>query len=215
LKKELDIYRSFEDLADLDRTVVEKIITESKEQYRRLDKKRIFNIQTLLIQEVNKDLGKLVWDSFLSQYKKIATLNQVLAQNNSPKYAVMVEQKLIESLCAPISDKKPLPNINNLAMKQFIDKFNTEYSNNLNEHQKTLLNKYIMSYHDDGMDLKIYLYEEIDRLKVVLHEYTIGSNPTSQKIAKVAEKIENYHSKRIDTKLISEIIKIQALTSEL
>ena len=72
-----------------------------------------------------------------------------------------------------------------------------------------------MSYNDNGLDLKVYLYEEIDRLKNILSEHTNNSNFESQKITKVLEKIDDYNNKKIDKNLISEVIKIQALTSEL
>ena len=180
-----------------------------------MDHKKIFRTQTSLIKNINKTFGKRIWETFITDYKKVATLNQVLCEGLSPKHMVLVEQKLIEGLCSSSEGKSPLPNINNLAMRHFIDKFNSEYSNNLNEDQKILLNKYIMSYSDNGLNLKMYLYEEIDRLRSVLSEHIHGSDESSQKIAKVLKKINDYNSKKVDRDLVSEVIKIQALTKEL
>lgn len=215
LKKELDIYRSFESLSGVQENIIEKIIIESKKQFKQISRDKVFSTQTCIIQEINKGLGKQSWDTFLPEYKKLATINQVLVQGSSPKTAVMVERKLVNTLSSVKDTKKPLPNINNLTMKKFIDQFNSEYSQNLNEDQKTLLNKYIMSYHDNGLDLKVYLYEEVGRLREVLANHTGETSKNSHKILKVVEKINSYNNRKIDTELISEVIKIQALTGEL
>ena len=215
LKKELDIYRSFENLTGMEKNIIEKIIIESKKQFKQIDRNKVFNMQTSIIQEINKGLGKQAWDTFLPEYKKLATINQVLSQANSPKTAVLAERKLVDAFSLSKDTKKPLPNINNLTMKKFIDQFNSEYSQNLNESQKTLLNKYIMSYHDNGLDLKVYLYEEVGRLREVLSKHAGETEKNSHKISKVVEKINSYNNRKIDTELISEVIKIQALTGEL
>ena len=73
LKKELEIYKSFEGLSEIKKPIIEKIIIESKKQYNNLNRKIIFDTQTELIQDINKNLGKNVWDTFVPEYKKVAT----------------------------------------------------------------------------------------------------------------------------------------------
>jgi len=216
LKKELEIYKSFDDLGGLDKNTVEKLIAEAKNQRYKLDKKEVFNTQTNLINKINKTIGPQFWNNFLTEFKKVATVNQVIFKDSPPKKQVLLEQKLVETLTKAKEEKKPFPNVNNLAIKTFVKKFNNEYSEALQENQKTLLNKYITSYQDDGIDLKIYLYEEIGRLKQNLSEYIDSSNSQdTNKIQKIVERIDTYNERQLNKDLISEVMKIQALEQEI
>ena len=93
------------------------------------------------------------------------------------------------------------------------NKFNSKYKT-LNESQKRLLKEYITSYKDDGAEFKMFLYEEVGRLKGVLKE-NIESGTSPDKLSLVLERVESYQNKKIDKKAVTEIIKIQSLVSEL
>ena len=72
-----------------------------------------------------------------------------------------------------------------------------------------------MSSNDSGIEFKVYLYEEIDRLKTVLQETIAKSDKDlSTKLEKVISKMTNYNQRKIDKSLVSEIMKIQSLTNE-
>ena len=78
------------------------------------------------------------------------------------------------------------------------------------------MNKYITSYQDDGVDLKVYLYEEIGRLKQNLSEYVSSNNSKDvNKIQKIVERIDTYNERKLNKDLISEVMKIQALEQEI
>jgi len=215
LKEELEIYKSFDELEGSPPNLVEKIITESKTYAKDLDKKTVYEQQTKLINEANKILGSEIWNNFVSSYKKLATINQVLIGAQSPKKQVFVEQKLVNMLTQQEKiEKQPFPAVNKLALKTFLGKFNEKYSVSLNESQKRLLKEYITSYKDSGAEFNMYLYEEITRLKDQLTEQ-IQTSDKSEKLSLVLEKIQSYQNKKIDRKAISEIIKIQSLVGEL
>ena len=73
-----------------------------------------------------------------------------------------------------------------------------------------------MSYQDGGLEFKLYLYEEVDRLKRTLEENSFKSDKeTSEKLNKVIERIKKYNSRVIGKDLLAEVMKIQSLTSEL
>ena len=216
LKKELEIYKSFNDLDGLDKNTVEKLIAEAKSQRSKLNKKEAFNTQTDLINKINKTIGPQFWNNFLTEFKKIATVNQVVFKDSPPKKQVLLEQKLVETLTGTKEEKKPFPNVNNLAIKTFVERFNSEYSETLQENQKILLNKYITSYQDGGIDLKVYLYEEISRLKQDLNKHVVAnSNQDTNKIQKIIERIDTYNERKLNKDLISEVMKIQALEQEI
>ena len=214
LKKELDIYRSLETVGDHAKDVAEKIIAEAKRQFSGLDRKQIFNTQTRLISEINKTFGKDSWDIFVKNYKSIATISQVLSQNLNPSAQVMLEGKLYQQ--NKTEQVQPAPQVDNLTVQKFVERFNIEYTEKLNEHQKKLLSNYISSYQDNGLNFKMFLYEEIDRLKQVLQE-SIGasSEDVSNKLGRVVEKIRSYNQQPVNNELLTEVLTIQSLAQEL
>ena len=216
LKRDLDIYRSFDDVSDLDGDMVVNLIQEAKKQFISLNRKNIYNQQTFLINEINKNFGVSTWSSFVSNYKKLATINQTINKSLPPKKQVLIEKKLINLLSQSDSEKKPFPNVNNLAVKTFIEKFNREYDTTLSSEQKLLLEKYIMSPNDGGMEFKIHLYEEIDRLKDVING-KINKNQitTPNKLQKIIDRMNNYNTRALDRGLIAEVMKIQSLAKEI
>ena len=215
LNKDLEIYKSFAETKDLGDELIASLLAEAKRQYASLDRKLIFDSQTRLINEINKKFGQEVWNNFIPNYKKLATVNQTLNQELPPKKQVLIEKKLIDNFLKKKEDKKPFPNINNLAVKSFVQKFNKEYSETLTETQKNFLNKYIMSSKDNGVEFKMYLYEEIDRLRATLQEKISNTDKDmSAKLQKVVDKMTNYNERKINKSLVSEIIKIQSLTEE-
>jgi len=216
LRKELEIYRSFEEVSDLDSEMLKSLIRESKEQFNSLNRKNIFNSQTVLIAEINKSFGPSVWTNFVRDYKRLATINQVVSKDLTPKKQILIEKKLVGLLKEPTIQKKQLPNVNNLAMKTFIERFNKQYGESLNENQKTLLGKYIMSSNTDGIDFKMYFYEEVDRLRdVLVSSIKEGSSYSANKLQKIIDKMNNYNTRPMDRDLISEVVKIQSLVSEI
>tara|TARA_R110001583_G_scaffold43964_2_gene139660 strand:- start:1035 stop:1841 length:807 start_codon:yes stop_codon:yes gene_type:complete len=216
LRSELDIYKSFQEIEGLKKTTVEKMIAESKKRFSALDRKRVFDEQTVVISKINKALGASVWNTFITEFKKMATVNQILSENLAPKSQVLLEEKFLDNFLDAKKDKKPFPNVNNLAVKNFVQKFNEEYSSSLNENQKKLLNKYISSHQDRGIELKAYLYEEIDRIRDQLAS-SVGRQDEAvvKKVKKIIEKIDDYNKRQIDRSLITEVMKIQSLVEEI
>ena len=117
-------------------------------------------------------------------------------------------------------DKPLMQHINNLTLKTFIKGFNEKYNNNLITEQKILLNKYISSFSDNGTEMRLYLSEEIGRLKKAvknsLRLREIKEDPAMAKKTQEVLKILSTTSKRpVDTNFIQEILKIQVLVKEI
>jgi hypothetical protein len=211
LRQELDIHQSFDDLSNIQEPMVRKIILEARKQYKDLDKNNLDREKSRVINIINKEFGQDSWNTFVRDYKKLATVEQAFFSTTNPKKQVFLEEKLIKMLTFPKEENKQFPTVNNLALKTFLEKFNKGYGSVLNENQKTLLNKYITSYEDNGSELKIYLYSELDRLKEGLKKQS-ENNPD---INLILNKIQHYSSKKFDRKMLQEIIKIQALVEEM
>ena len=109
--------------------------------------------------------------------------------------------------------------VDNLVYRTFVDKFNEQYKDELLEEQKDLLSRYIASIHDDGIELRLFLNEELARLKKSLNEGLLNEEINSNeqfldKAKKLLTIMENYKKTPINTGMIEQILKVQALAKE-
>tara|TARA_R100000664_G_scaffold14933_1_gene23354 strand:+ start:376 stop:1206 length:831 start_codon:yes stop_codon:yes gene_type:complete len=221
LGQELRLYQSVIEEGSFDSiNTAERVLQETKRQYSFLDKEQIFNEQSKVINKINKILSKDVFTNFVPNYKSLASAYQIFNQEMPPKNRVLLENKLLEGIVSTtkaVADKFPS---DTLVLKNFIKKFNSEYSEKLFEEQKNLLNNYITSFVDNGIDFKIFLNEELGRLKQEIRNARdleeIETSPEMlDKTEKVLEFVESFREKKIDDKSIEKILKIQKLVREL
>ena len=221
LGQELRLYQSVIEEGSFDLiNTAERVLQETKRQYSFLDKEQIFNEQSKVINKINKILSKDVFTNFVPNYKSLASAYQIFNQEMPPKNRVLLENKLLEGIVSTtkaVTDKFPS---DTLVLKNFIKKFNSEYSEKLFEEQKNLLNNYITSFVDNGIDFKIFLNEELGRLKQEIRNARdleeIETSPEMlDKTEKVLEFVESFREKKIDDKSIEKILKIQKLVREL
>ena len=98
--------------------------------------------------------------------------------------------------------------------------FNSIYSKSLHEEQKQLLNKYVTSFSNNGLEFKIFLNEEVGRLKSEmtqsLQSETVKSDPMIlRKTQKVINTIDEFKDTEITSSMIQKIMKIQSLVKEI
>ena len=110
--------------------------------------------------------------------------------------------------------------MDNLIYKTFVRKFNEQYNGKLLEGQERLLGKYIASFHDDGVDLKVFLNEELTRLREHLTDSLKDENVADdttlfENAKKVLSLIDSYREVPIDISMIQQVLKIQGLVKEL
>ena len=225
LSKELDLYKTLSETDGLDPVTAEKLVYQVREAHSALDKKDIYNAQSNLIKTINSQLSSGVYNNFVPNYKSIATLSQLFgsdAARYNIKTGVLLEQKVIKRLTSDdeatnVQEMKP---IDNLVFKTFTSKFNDAYSERLLGEQKELLNRYILSFSDNGIDVKIYLNEEISRLQTALvsalDTKEIQSDKNMQESVKlVLTMIETFKTKPVDRALIEKVLKIQNVVHEI
>mgnify|MGYP003119638628 CR=1 FL=1 len=220
LAKELSLYKTLMSTSELNERVAEKIILEVKRVYTSLNRNKIFDEQSALISKINKDLSKSVYANFVPNYKSLATIAQMFNSEVSAKTRVLLEETLIKRMTREEKAEEAMPRISNLTYRTFVKKFNKEYNHKLHEEQKHLLNNYISSFSDNGIGLKLFLNEELGRIKRALKESLladeINSDPSMvEKTKKVLDLLESYKQERIDKKTLHEILKIQNLVREI
>ena len=221
LRRELDLYKALYETKNLDRPTSEKLLYEVKRSHDFLNREDIFKEQTAIINKINKTLSKNVFANFVPNYKDLATISQILNPDVSVKHRVLLESALIDSLSMSLaSEKEEMAPIDNLVYKTFVKKFNEQYNGKLLEGQERLLSKYIASFHDDGIELKIFLNEELYRLRSILNASfkaeALGNNKIlRENTTKVLGVLNSYRETEVDDKMIQQVLKIQSLVGEL
>ena len=221
LGKDLNLYKTLYETRDLPPHSAEKLIYEVKKERSKIDQKNLFKEQSMLIKKMNKLFSKSIFSNFVPNYKSLATIHQIFNEETPLKKRVLLEQKLLGTMLKENNKKdNELKPIDNLVFDTFIDKFNKKYSSEILEEQKNLIQKYLHSFADNGLELKIFLNEEIGRLKEVVKrslktEEIRSDQEMTSKTRKVLDILENFKNKKIDKKLINKIYKIQNLTKEI
>jgi hypothetical protein len=218
LYKELQIYKSILEARDMATGMKEKVVKEARRQHEKLNKKQIFKSQTFLIKEINTNVSKDIFNNFVPNYKNLATIYNFLNMDMSPKKKVILENQLLEEL-QKLEEEKLTPS-DKLTFNVFTKKYNEKYGEGLLEEQKKLLNTYITSFADNGLGMKIFLNEELGRIKSQLKDsletaIVKGSEGVKEKILKVAEIVESFKNQPINQDVLKNILKIQSLLSEM
>jgi hypothetical protein len=214
LFQELQIYNELLESVGMSKNNCHRLMVEVKKDFLSLNRKEVFNAQTKLLKRMNESFSNKVFATFLSNYRNIATVGQYLnSEKLAAKQRVILENKTFDLLTSQEPQVKPIQHIDNLTFKTFIDKFNETYNNTLRTEQKTLLNYYITSFANNGIELKMFLNEEIGRLRK-----DIGKNLTESvyksKFDKILIKLDNYSKHPINEDMIREVFYIQDLVHE-
>tara|TARA_Y100000034_G_C6853593_1_gene387548 strand:+ start:227 stop:1045 length:819 start_codon:yes stop_codon:yes gene_type:complete len=219
LGKELELYKSIYETRGISEKDAEKILNEVKRVYSGLNQDNIFNIQNKLISAVNKSVSPKVFQNFVPNYKTLASISQIFAKNISVKNKIMLERQLIKHMTSTRKEqKKNEPVVSHSVIRVFAKKFNSTYEN-LYEEQKQLLSKYVSSFQDNGLDLKIFLNEEIGRLKEKLfflsEEKGIKEDTDlNLKVTKVSDILNDMSGQLITEEVLTSLLKVQALVRE-
>tara|TARA_R110000824_G_scaffold67377_7_gene174539 strand:+ start:7516 stop:8331 length:816 start_codon:yes stop_codon:yes gene_type:complete len=217
--KELRLFKILLETKGTSTRIGEKLIQETKKEYKKLNEKKIFVEQSALIKKINKEISSAVFSNFVPNYKDLATLSQIFGEEVSVKKRVMLEEKVLASLSLKRQSKIKNDKLNNLVINKFVERFNKQYNNKLLESQKSLLNKYILSFLDNGVDLKVYLNEELQRLKDVLSE-SFGidelknDNKMTEKMKKVQHALESFSGAPLNRETIEGVLKVQLVAKE-
>ena len=222
LAKELRLYKILQETKNLDIYTAERLISEARLDHGKLDKKFLFDSQTRLINIINKKLTSEVFSNFVPNYKNLATIAQVFGTDVDTKERVLLERKLLGAIVIKegVTEKsKNMPHIDGLVYKTFVKKFNDKYDKELLPEQKQLLNHFLTSFADNGVEFKMFLGEEVGRLKDAItnalkeNDFNFDDDMKS-KTNLVLEKLEEFKKTKIDENMVKGVLKIQSLAFE-
>jgi hypothetical protein len=101
-----------------------------------------------------------------------------------------------------------------------VGKFNNKYGHDLLQEQKELLTKYISSFSDNALELKMYLNTEIRRLKermteaMSIEEIKNDSEMLKKTVA-VVDRLESYARSEVTEEVLMTILQTQSLVEEI
>lgn len=216
---ELKLYRAVTHTKDVNVSTAEKILNEAKLRHSQLDKKSLIAEQNMVARKIRKFLSNEAFSNFVPSYKDLASVAQIFNNKSSIKAKVLLENELVEKMSSGKSEEKMVP-MDNIIFKSFVKRFNEEYGGKLLQEQKTLLNKFIASFNDNGVELKVYLNEEVGRLKKELkdsfsREEFQSDDQMLEGANKVLSTLDSYHSAKPNKEMVEEVIKIQGLVKEI
>jgi len=220
LKKELECYRSLYENQTLDTETHQKILKECKLQRALISTEDLFAAQTALIHEVNKSLSPSIFKNFVPNYKTLATIAQIFSDTTTPKQRVILENQMIAEMKEQTEPAQIAEHIDNVVYRAFVKKFNDKYDGELLDEQKELLAHYIASFSDNALALKMFLNEEILRLKEVmtaapLSEHIKEDSNMIEKSKQVLNVLDSYAQEGVNEKMLSTILKTQKLAKEI
>ena len=215
LYNDLQLYKQVMETKNLKESLGIRFMEEVKKDWESLDRKEIFNQQTQLIKEFNENLSE-AFGNFIPNYKSIATIGQYFNSNGlKAKTRLLIEERvktLVISHSEAIKEQK-LKTIDSLTYNTFVNKFNDTYKESLLKEQRELLTNYITSFSDNGLGLKMFMNEELGRLKQQCENLSEGK--WSDKIKLVKEKLEDFKKKPLTEEVVKDVFHIQQLLSEI
>ncbi len=219
LKKELELYKTIYETRHIEKTTAEKIVVQVKQEHDSLDKRKLFLEQSALISKINRTLSNKVYSNFVPNYKTIASVYSIFQDALPVKDRVLLEENIVDQMSASVQTKQESQQpMDSIIYSTFVTKFNEEYSEMLSENQKKLLNNYISSFDDNQVELKIYLNEEIGRIKDKLSEITESQqdidSDIKQKIQKVYAVLDETKNREIDTETLEIVLTTQQILEE-
>ena len=220
LKEELNLYKTLYETNGVAEKDAEKILNEVKRVYSGLGFTKIYDKQSELISIVNKEVDSKTFSRFVPNYKTLASISQIFNKKTSIKDRVLLEKQILKQMSASkVNQKMRELGINNSTMRIFTKSFNKTYGD-LHEEQKELLSKFISSFKDNGLELKIFLNEELGRLKGFVNESLSATEikedeDLTNKIKRILEVINNFKGQYITENLLEKVLKIQNLAREI
>jgi len=219
LGQELGLYQTLLETKGVAGIVAEKILLETKSAFGRISPNNRFSAQSKIITRINKELPANVWNNFIPNYKSLATISAIFNDKTPIKQKVLFEDSIIKNMSAEASvQEEKLEPIDNIVYRTFVEKFNNEYKDLLDE-QKKLLGVYVSSFHNNGLELKVYLNEEIGRLKTTLEKSLtiteiVDDSTMTEKTQKVLTLLESFSRSEPTDKMVKSILQIQPLVKE-
>ena len=213
LKQDLNLYKEIVETRGTTKDAAEKIIGYVRRERERLNVEKLFEEQTKLINKIHNNLSEDVFSNFIPNYKALASVYQMFSPNTKIKNKVLMVNVVVQYMSSKPQQVNEEKKIDNATMRIFSSKFNNHYDSLLEE-QRVLLSKYITSFKDNGLELKMYLNDELGRIKESIDSSKFEGE-LKDKIQKVSSIIDSFKGELINEDMLKQIMKMQQLVREI
>lgn len=220
LRQELECYRSLYPQQGMSKLTAARVLRETRQQHDTVDRETLFAEQTSIIDRINAELGRAMFSNFVPNYKTLASISQLFSDKGTPKNKILLENRLINEMATGPNVVDGDSTIDSTVYKVFVKKFNEKYDKQLLPEQKELLTYYVSSFSDNAVSLKIFLNEELARLKSELkaakaiHEIKTDASMT-EKTEKIIARLDSYKSALLGEEVLLTVLKTQQLVREI
>ena len=183
-----------------------------------MDQDEVFLEQSKLIKRINTNLGSEVYKNFVPNYKTYATISQIFGDKTPVKNRVLLESEIIDNLVTEGKKQEDMKTVDSLVVRTFTDNFNKKYAGLL-ESQRELLENYIVSFLDNGVDFKIFLVEQLNVIKSKIKdslklEEVKNDKDMIESTKKTLSIVENFDVSSFGKKDLIKVLKLQNLVNE-
>ena len=218
LGRELELYRILSETKGMEEKLAMRLIDEVKKVYFNFGKEEIGIAQTSLMDDIKKTLHTDVMYNHVPNYRDLATIYQLFNRKLSPDKRVILENQICNSMISLREEKKEVEKVDKATIKVFMNKFNDTYSTSLLKEQQELLNRFIVSKPYEQTELKIFLNEELGRLKSMVNK-TISETEERElkiKLHEVRTILEGFKEiPHIEDTMVEQLMRIQQLVKEI
>ena len=221
LYKDLIYYKTLSETKDVDEKFATKLLNETVSMREKINKKELFKEQSHIISQINKNVSKTVFSNFVPSYKFLASIGQLFNDELKPKTKVLLETQIIDNMVTQEHKKQGREiRLDNTVINTFVKRFNDSYNEQLLSEQKTLINHYIKSFTDNGLEFKVFLDREINRLLSEIKKNSedkdiLSDSGMKEKYDKVQMFLENINNRPVDEEMILKITQVQQLIKEI
>ncbi len=204
LGKERQIFEQILNVKEFDLTTDERItvLRQSKELYKQLDKEKIFQEQTRLLNKMLFLFGKNCLNEQIENYKLFANIYQYLA-GDSLAESIVLEKKILVDL-----EKKE---------EVKVEKKVKNAPSTLLENQQHI----ISLYESENPGFYMYLFDQLKHMKEVLLEHSVCSEcevcdvEMKSGIIKIYHKLQEFNKREFTENDFGLVLKVQDLVEDL
>jgi hypothetical protein len=222
LGKELKLYRALLRQKDLSSRFAERLLKETLAMRKNINERKLFGEQSQLVNRLSSLLGRRAFFVYVPEYKSLATIAQLFHEKTDPEQRIVLEEVILSSMKKKLQETKQKHerSLDGLEYKLFVERFNEAYDKSLMPEQKKLLNEFILSSEMNGAGLKLFLNEELGRLKTELVKATMRQDiknnaVVSENLKKVQELLASYVKMPISENMIKQVLQVQELVREI
>lgn len=232
IHEELMLYKAIVDSKVKTKESAFKMLNEVYSQYATIDIGKLNEEKSKLIKDLNYNFdSKLIYSYKVPEYTIYASLNVLLNDKRSNKKVlnenidrIKLEDNIVSFLTnkenKQINEVKLDPSYTDVVYKLIVNKFHEKYSKQLNENQRKLISKYVVSQINNN---KSILQEEIkkesniikDSLRTITDEQVSKDVDLSKKINECYKKFVSTDFENMNEDRMIEFLEYMSLIHEM